>query len=61
MTVQIIQFTDNRDPRDIAPVQGDIETRLVELNRMAAEIIHALTIDTAAAEYGPPEENQRDH
>jgi hypothetical protein len=60
MTVQIVQFTDNRDPRDIAPVRGDVETRLIELNRMAAEIFHALTIDAAAAEYGPPE-NQRDH
>ena len=61
MTVQIVQFTDNRDPRDIAPVHGDVETRLVELNRMAAEIFHALTIDRAAAECGPLEENQRDH
>jgi hypothetical protein len=61
MTVQIIQFTDCRDPRDLAPLHGDIETRLVELNRMAAEIFHALMIDTAAAEHGSLEENQRDH
>ena len=61
MTVQIIQFTDCQDPRDLAPVQGDIETRLVDLNRMAAEIFRALMIDTAGVEYGPPEENPRDH
>ena len=61
MTVQIIQFTDCQDPRDLAPVHGDIETRLVDLNRMAAEIFHALMIDTAAVEYGSPEENPRDH
>jgi len=61
MTVQIIQFTDCQDPRDLAPVHGDIETRLVDLNRMAAEIFHALMIDMAAVEYGPPEENPRDH
>ena len=61
MTVQIIQFTDCQDPRDPAPLHGDIETRLVELNRMAAEIFHALMIDMAAVEDGPPEENPRDH
>jgi len=61
MTVQIIQFTDCQDPRDLAPVHGDIETRLVDLNRMAAEIFHAVMIDMAAVEYGPPEENPRDH
>jgi len=61
MTVQIIQSTDCQDPRDLAPVHGDIETRLADLNRMAAEIFHALMIDTAAVEYGPPEENPRDH
>jgi hypothetical protein len=61
MTVQIIQFTDCQDPRDLAPAHGDIETRLVDLNRMAAEIFHALMIDMAAVEYGPPEENPRDH
>jgi hypothetical protein len=61
MTAQMIQFTDCQDPRDPAPVHGDIETRLVHLNHMAAEIFHALMIDTAEAEYGPPEENQRDH
>jgi hypothetical protein len=61
MTIQIIKFTDGQDPRDLAPLHGDIETRLVELNRMAAEIFDALMIDTAAAEYGSPAENQRDH
>jgi hypothetical protein len=61
MTVQIIQFTDCQDPRDAAPVQGDIETRLADLNRMAAEIFRALMIDTAAVENGPPDENPRDH
>jgi hypothetical protein len=61
MTIQIIQFTDGQDPRDFAPLHGDIETRLVELNRMAAEIFHALMIDAAAAEHGSPEEDQRDH
>ena len=61
MTVQIIQSTDCQDPRDPAPLHGDIETRLVELNRMAAEIFHALMIDMAAVEDGPPEENPRDH
>jgi len=61
MTVQIIQFTDGQDPRDLAPAHGDIEARLAELNRMAAEIFHALMIDMAAVECGPPEENPRDH
>jgi hypothetical protein len=61
MTIQIIKFTDGQDPRDLAPLHGDIETRLVELNRMAAEIFHALMIDMAAVEDGPPEENPRDH
>ena len=60
MTVQIIQFTDCQDPSNLAPVHADIETRLVDLNRMAAKIFHALVIDTAAVEYGPPEENPRD-
>ena len=61
MTVPIIQFTDCQDPSDLAPVHADIETRLVDLNRMAAEIFHALMIDMATGEYGPPEENPRDH
>ena len=61
MTVQIVQFTDCQDPRDLAPVHGDIEARLAELNRMAAEIFHALMIDMAAVECGPPKENPRDH
>jgi len=30
MTVQIIQFTDGQDPRDLAPAHGDIEARLAE-------------------------------
>ncbi len=60
MTVQIIQFTDCQDPLDLAPLHGDIETRLVDLHRMAAEIFHALMIDTAAVEYAPPEENPPD-
>ena len=42
-------------------MHGDIETRLADLNRMAAEIFRALMIDTAAVENGPPDENPRDH
>ena len=60
MRISVVLSTYDR-PRDLALVHGDIETRLAELNRMAAEIFHALMIDMAAVEYGPPEENPRDH
>jgi hypothetical protein len=49
MTAQIIQFRDYQSPRDLAPMHGDIETSLAKINRMAAEVLNALTIDTAAA------------
>jgi len=55
MTAQIIQFRDYQIPRDLAPMYGDIETSLANLNRMAAEVFKALMIDTAAAEYSAPE------
>jgi hypothetical protein len=42
MTAQIIQFRDYQNPRDLAPMQGDIETSLVKLNHMAAEVFSAL-------------------
>ena len=54
MTAQIIQFRDYQNPRDLAPMHGDIETRLVKLTYMAAEVFNALMIDTAAAEYSAP-------
>jgi hypothetical protein len=57
MTAQIIPFRDYQNPRDVAPMNGDIETRLAELNHMAAEIFEGLMIDTAAAEYSAPDKN----
>src|SRR5258705_250660 len=39
---QIIQFRDYQNPRDLAPMHGDIETSLVKLNHMAAEVFNAL-------------------
>jgi hypothetical protein len=41
--------------RDLAPIHGDIETRLVKPTHMAAEVFSALMIDTVAAEYSAPE------
>ena len=60
MTVQIIQSTDCQDPRDPAPLHGDIETRLADRNDMAAEVFDAFMIDTAGVEYAP-DKNLRDH
>jgi len=57
MTAQIIPFRDYQNPRDVAPMNGDIETRLAELNHMAAEIFEGLMIDTVAAEYSGPDKN----
>jgi hypothetical protein len=57
MTAQIIQFRDYRILRDLAPMHEDIETRLAELNHMAAEVFSPLMIDTAAAEYSAPDKN----
>jgi hypothetical protein len=57
MTAQIIQFRDYQIPRDLAPMHGNIETRLVELNHMAAGVLNALMIDTAAAEYSVPKKD----
>jgi hypothetical protein len=57
MTAQIIQFRDYQIPRDLAPMHGDVETSLVELNRMAAEVFNALMIDTAPAEHCVPIED----
>src|SRR5258708_39477708 len=54
MTVQIIQFTDCQDPRDLAPEHGDIETRLGDLNGMAAEKLPALMSETAGLGYRHP-------
>jgi hypothetical protein len=61
VTAQIIKFRDYQNPRGLAPVHGDIETRLAELNHIAAEVFSALMIDTAAVEYGAPDKNLRDH
>jgi hypothetical protein len=55
MTAQIIQFRDHQNQRDLAPMNGDIETRLAELDHMAAEVFKALMTDTAAAEYSAPD------
>lgn len=55
MTAQIIQFRDYQNLRDLAPMNGHIETRLAELDHMAAEVFKALVIDTDAAEYGAPD------
>ena len=57
MTAQIIPFRHYQNPRDVAPMNGDIETRLAELNHMAAEVFNALMIDTAAAEYSAPKKD----
>jgi hypothetical protein len=38
-------------------MHGDVETSLAELNHMAAEVLNALMIDTAPAEYSVPEED----
>jgi hypothetical protein len=56
MTAQIIQFRDYQIPRDLAPMHGDVETSLAELNQMAAEVLNALMIDTAPAEYSVPKD-----
>jgi hypothetical protein len=55
MTAQIIQFREYQNQRDLAPMNGHIETRLAELDHMAAEVFKALMIDTAAAEYSAPD------
>jgi hypothetical protein len=57
MTAQIIPFRDYQNPRDVGPMNGDIETRLAELNHMAAEVFKGLTIDMATAEYSDPDKN----
>jgi hypothetical protein len=56
MTAEIIQFRDYQIPRYLAPMHGDVETSLAELNRMAAEVFNALMIDTAP-EYSVPTED----
>ena len=61
MTAQIIQFRDYQNRRDLTPMHGDIETRLAELDHMAAEVFRALMIDMAAVEYSAPDKNPRDH
>jgi hypothetical protein len=57
MTAQIIQFRDYQILRDLAPMHGDVETSLAELNHMAAAVFKALMIDTAPAEYSFPKED----
>src|SRR6266446_2629292 len=57
MTAQIIPFRDYQNPRDVAPMNGDIETRLAELNHMAAEVFKGLMIDMATPEYSDPDKN----
>jgi hypothetical protein len=57
MTAQIIQFRDYQIPRDLAPMHGNFETRLAELNHMAAGVLNALMIDAAAAEYSVPKQD----
>jgi hypothetical protein len=52
MTAQIIPFRDYQNPRDVAPMHGDIEIHLAELNHMAAEVF-----DMATAEYSDPDKN----
>jgi hypothetical protein len=56
MTAQIIPFRDYQS-RDVAPMNGDIETRPAELNQMAAEVFKGLMIDMATAEYSDPDKN----
>jgi hypothetical protein len=56
MTAQIIQFRDYQIPRDLAPMHGDVEKSLAELHHMAAEVLNALMIDTAPAEYSVAKE-----
>ena len=57
MTAQIIPFRDYQNPRDVAPMNGDIETRLAELNHMAAEVFKGLMIDMTTPEYSDPDKN----
>jgi hypothetical protein len=57
MTAQIIQFREYQILRDLAPMRGDFETSLARLNHMAAEVLDALMIDTAAAEYSAPKKD----
>jgi hypothetical protein len=57
MTAQIIQFRDYQISRDLAPMHGDVETSLAELNHMAAEVFNALMIDTAPVEYSVPKKD----
>jgi hypothetical protein len=57
MTAQIIQFRDYQFPRDLAPMHRDVETTLVELKHMAAEVFNALMFDTTPAEYSVPLED----
>jgi hypothetical protein len=55
MTAQIIPFRDYQNARDVAPMNGHIETRLAELNHIA--VFKCLTIDMATAEYSDPDKN----
>ncbi len=48
VAAEIIRFGDYRKTRDVAPVSGDIETRLTRLNALAAEVFRALSLDAAA-------------
>jgi len=57
MTAQIIPFRGYQNRRDVAPMKGDIETRLAELNHMAAEVFKGLMIDMASDEYSDPDKN----
>jgi hypothetical protein len=41
-------------------MHANIETSLAKLNHMAAEVLNALMIDTAAAEYSAPKKDLRD-
>ena len=56
MTAPIIQFRDYQIRRDLAPMHGDVETSLAELSQMAAEVLNALMIDSAPAEYSVPKD-----
>jgi hypothetical protein len=54
MTAKLIQLRDYQNPRDLAPLHGDIEIHLARSNHVTA--VTAL-IGTAATKYSDPNQN----
>ena len=54
MTAKLIQLRDYQNPRDLAPMHGDIEIPLAGSNHVTAE---TAVIGTAATKYSDPNQN----